>query len=154
MRDPTTLAGYDNKRTLVRSRSQKAVNRAEHRALVYSGQYMGFRLKKIVLLLLLATMPLQGIAAAIAAVNCDGKNPQRAAHDFSINAAEERVEAPTHDDVASGVKLGGTCCHQLGANAPLILISASAPELPGWLLPAYDRLNRFIPEQPQRPPLT
>lgn len=116
---------------------------------------MAFWLKKFVLLSLLVVMPLQGIAAAIAAVDCDGKEPQRAAHDFGINAAEERVGAPTADDsVAPGGILGGACCHQLGANAPVILVSASAPELPGWLLPAYDLLDLFIPEQPQRPPLT
>lgn len=116
---------------------------------------MAHWLKKFILLSLLVVMPLQGIAAEIAAVNCDGKEPQRAAHDFGLNAGEESAGAPTNDDsVAPGVKLGGDCCHQLGANAPVILVSASAPELPGWLLPAYDLLNLFIPEQPQRPPLT
>jgi len=120
---------------------------------------MSAPLRKLILLLLIACLPLQGVAAGIKAL----AHHQQPAHQMTM---------PMDEDMAG---MHGCCPHDNGDHAPsqplnacgdgihcpLCAISVSpAPILPlaananPTLHPALlQHISRFYPEQPQHPPL-
>ncbi len=133
-------------------RALQAVNPECSSALVYSLHRMTCWLKNLVLLSLLVAMPLQSIAAAIAAATCNAKAAQQVSLDDDANVPE--VPPTDSDNVAPEGKLGKFCCHQALDTAPSTVPCASAPERPGPLPVTCDLLDLVVSEQLQRPPLS
>lgn len=112
--------------------------------------------KKLVLVLALAVMPLQGVAATLSVLLCQGDAQAHAVH------AQD-----THDDPEHGMHHDGhpdeggatspsahhPCCNATASAPPVMTPRVAAPRFPVGAL-APDLLHDlFVPEQPQRPPL-
>jgi len=111
--------------------------------------------RKLVLLLALAVMPLQGVAAAVSLLQCKAEGGERAAHVIQAHGGHDQGVAhdnPPVDDGGAKTHTGHFCCHQV-SGLPLVVLSAALPELPGWALSPARLRELFFPEQPKRPPL-
>ena len=107
------------------------------------------------LLLLLVALPLQSVATAVATITCDGKTRQQAALDDRASALEADAGYTGSDDkIRLAGDLGDFSCHPVAASASRDVFAASMPGLVRGPGPARDLLELFVPEQPQRPPLT
>jgi len=113
---------------------------------------MSPRLKTLVLAAALLVMPLQGIAATLSDLLCDGEAQMHAMH------ASGGPDRGTHQD--SSEDAGGTSgnsvyhpCHNT-ISAPLVVtFLAAAPAFPVRAFVPDTLYGLFVPEQPQRPPL-
>lgn len=104
--------------------------------------------KKLMLAVVLAVMPLQGIAASLSVLQCP---PAPAA----------ATDAPDSDDGGVPERDGNAVkyfsehffCHQLHSGIPVAPAKAAIPDLPAFE-PSISLLSSlFIPKQPQPPPL-
>lgn len=118
-------------------------------------------LKRFVVLLLLAWLPVQAAALPALAMLCDEEGT--ASHDehaFAVGHGHHNGISP-HSHAAGDDEVGGAthdhgngCCHHLYSAA--LPVSLEAPRESGShfdLTPLFS-LFSFFPEQPQRPPLT
>jgi len=109
-------------------------------------------LKRLVLAGALVLMPLQGIAATLSVVLCEGETERHAVHanggyDRGTHQDGNQDEGSTNSDSAYHP------CHNT-ASAPLVAtLLATAPDFPVRELAPDSLLALFVPEQPQRPPL-
>ena len=109
-------------------------------------------LKTLVLAAALLVMPLQGIAASLSDLLCDGEAQLHAMH------ASSGPDRGMHQD--SNQDAGGTSgnstyhpCHNT-VSAPLVVtFLTAAPDFPVRAFVPDTLYGLFVPEQPQRPPL-
>jgi hypothetical protein len=112
------------------------------------------RLKTLVLAAALLVMPLQGIAASLSDLLCDGEAQMHAMH------ASSGPDRGTHQDSNHNQDAGGTSgnsvyhpCHNT-VSAPLVVtFLAAVPAFPVRAFVPDTLYGLFVPEQPQRPPL-
>lgn len=112
--------------------------------------------RKLVLLLALAVMPLQGIAAAVSVLQCQAGGGKRATHVIQAHQAHDHGVAHDSqpvDDSGAKTHTGHFCCHQV-SGLPLVILSPALPDFPVWALSPALLHDLFFPEQPKRPPLT
>lgn len=116
-------------------------------------------LRAFVTLLLLVTLPLQGVAAYGTMTDCDGMDstistavapaPVPAMHSVH-EPCTMSTAADTHSPCDS--TLGHGCCHH-GVSALASVVIPGIPANPQPVTPRVMRLTTlFIPEQPQHPP--
>lgn len=107
--------------------------------------------------LLMLALPLQGMAAIAASVDCIDSNSKPAAqvvHDNHQNHHGAASQAHEHPADSQPVDQASThsCCHQVFTNAPSVAIPGT-PAPPNTVIQRVSLLATLhIPEQPQRPP--
>jgi hypothetical protein len=114
---------------------------------------MSLWVKKIMLFLALAVMPLQGIAATLALLVCHNDATEHALRVTQL--ADSLQHGPQHNSPEDGSNASGNY-HPCGHNtvsAPLVVtLLAAAPDPVRAFAP--DPLHDlFVPDRPQRPPL-
>lgn len=122
---------------------------------------MPVRLRRLLLMLMLMVMPLQGAASAMHALACTPESghaavvshPHAGHHDHHGHGGHDHGTPHQHsgDDGGTG-HAGHPCCHHVSsATAPGLLDIAHA-DLPVYLSSLTPLETLFFPEQPQRPP--
>jgi hypothetical protein len=109
-------------------------------------------LKRMVLAAAFAVMPLQGMTAVIVASPCHGDTPS---HAHESGGHDQGASHETRQDKGgiSSDSTGHPCCQVTISALPVVTLPAALPDFP-IRAPAPDLLHgRFIPDQPQRPPL-
>jgi len=113
--------------------------------------------KRFVLLLLLLTLPTQGIAAALSGLVCDSAGEKQLAHiahaDNSHHADAQSDGSYAHDDDGIDVHYDNFSCNHLVFVLPAVMVPATVPDFPLWASSAHTLADLFVPERPQRPPL-
>lgn len=114
---------------------------------------MSLSLKKFVLAAALLVMPLQGIAASLSVLLCQGDLRAHIMH--AVDAGDR---ATAGDGQSDNGGIGGDlayhpCCHNIVSAAPIAAPPAAQPEFPVRALAPGSLHDLFVPEQPQRPPL-
>ncbi|MBI4205164.1 MAG: hypothetical protein HY527_09070 [Betaproteobacteria bacterium] len=110
---------------------------------------------KFLLLFALLVIPLQGVAAAVSALQCQAKSGERTAHVVQaqeIHAASVQDDGHPVDDTGTNTHTGHFCCHQVSV-LPLVMPSGALPDFPVWAPSPTLLYDPFFPEQPKRPPL-
>ena len=109
-------------------------------------------MNKLVLVLAIAVMPMQGIAATLAAVLCSGE-----AQTFAMHEQDGHDHGTQHhsqnDDGSTSDQISHLCCHHVVSG---VLVSMPPPAIPDFpaLTSAPQLLHDlFLPDRPQRPPL-
>lgn len=114
---------------------------------------MASLVNKFVLLFALLVIPLQGLAAAVSALQCPAKNGERTA---VLQAQESPASVQDHsqpvDDSSTNTHPSHFCCHQVSV-LPLVMQSGALPGFPVWASAPALPYDPFFPEQPKRPPL-
>ncbi len=112
--------------------------------------------RKLVLLLALAVMPLQGVAATLPVLFCHGEAQMHAMHDQGDHDHGAHLDGQhdsQNDDSDTTGNFFHPCCN-ITVSAPSTIALPAA--LPDFLIRAFapDPLHDlFFPDQPQRPPL-
>ena len=109
--------------------------------------------KKLVLVLALTVMPLQGVAATLSVLLCHGEAQAHAMHDQGSHDHGARADGHPDEGGTTGNHVQHLCCHYT-VSAPASLALPAA--LPDFLVQAFvpDPLHDlFVPDRPQRPPL-
>jgi hypothetical protein len=111
--------------------------------------------RKLVLLLALAVMPLQGVAATLSVVFCHNEGPMRALHDQGSH--DRGVNHDSHPD--EGGTTGNSayhyhlCCNVTASAPSIVTLPATQPDFPVRAFAPDPLHDLFVPEQPHRPPL-
>lgn len=104
--------------------------------------------RKIVLLLALLALPLNGIAATLAAPPCHAEHQANAvAHHDGSGTLQQ------HDSNASNAFSGHFYCQNIVSGMPVAAPSTVIPDYPSFQGSIFVLSSLFVPEQPQRPPL-
>lgn len=114
---------------------------------------MGPIVKKFVVLFAMLVIPLQGLAAAVSALQCQPKEAERAA----IVQTQEtppavQSESQPVDDIGTNTHATHFCCYPVSgllSVTPHVALS----DFPAWASSAATSHEPFFPEQPKRPPL-
>jgi len=110
-------------------------------------------LKRLVLAAALAVMPLEGVAAAMAALVCHGDAQAHATHENGGHDRSTKNE-PHHDDGGiSGADAYHLCCHYTASAPSAITAPTALPDFPVRSFAPDFLHDRYFPDQPQRPPL-
>lgn len=115
---------------------------------------MSNRAKHFVLILALAVLPLQGMAAAFSSIVChDGLGDPVATvtHAGGGHGHGAEHHSPSDDGQESGVDHAS--CHPLTPVLPVVSLPATAADFPVWAPASHALPDLFIPDRPQRPPL-
>ena len=123
-------------------------------------------IRNLVLTAMLAAMPFQGIAAALAVVLCHGDAQAHALHDAQAPAHGEPHDHGSHgtdsghehgspqpDDGGGAGTLVHLCCNLSASAPPPIAVAATLPVFSVRAFVPDSPHALFVPEQPQRPPL-
>ena len=123
---------------------------------------LSLRIKRFVLAIALAVMPLQGIAATLTVLLCHGDaqvHEMHAAghhnHDDHASAHSDQhgVSAQDENGAASNSASYHLCCN-LTASAPAsVSIDTVLPDFEARAFVPAPLHDLFVPDQPQRPPL-
>ncbi len=111
-------------------------------------------LRLIAVWLLLAALPLQGMAAFTTLMTCASQHADAVAVADHHGAQHTHEHSPDqqHDGSQPETASGHFCCHHL-FSAAASGINADPGEAPSTLVPGISLLaTLFIPELPQRPP--
>jgi hypothetical protein len=110
------------------------------------------RSKGLVLAVVLAVMPLQGVAATLSVVLCRGETQLHAVH---ASAGPEQDASQDGERDVGGTPGGffNLCCHGTVSASSAVVPAVAAPEAPIRALAQHIPHDLYIPEQPQRPPL-
>jgi len=103
---------------------------------------------KIVLLLALVVLPLNGIAATVAVPHCDAERQANTVvrHDGSGTLQQ-------HDSNANNAFSGHFYCQNIVSGMPVAAPNTVIPDYPSFEASISLLSSLFVPEQPQRPPL-
>jgi hypothetical protein len=115
--------------------------------------------RKLVLLLVLAAMPLQGIATTASVLLCHMGDAEAAPH--MMHTQDGHGHDVNHDghnghdnDGSPGTHaLGHSCFHHFASALPVVM---PLPSVPGFQVRAFGSHtlhDLFVPDRPQRPPL-
>lgn len=114
---------------------------------------MGSTVNKFVLLFVMLVIPLQGVAAAMSAVQCQPQGGERAAIiQAQEGPASVQDERRPVDDVITKTHTGQFCCHQVAGLLPVMLPGVLS-DFPAWNPSLVLSRHPFYPEQSTRPPL-
>lgn len=103
---------------------------------------------KIVLLLALVVLPLNGIAATFAVLPCHAEHQANTvAHHDGPGTSQQ------HDSDANNAFSGHFCCQNIVSGMPVAAPNTVIPDYPSFEVSISPLFSLFIPEQPQRPPL-
>jgi hypothetical protein len=109
--------------------------------------------RKLVLVLALAVMPLQGVAATLSVLLCHGHAQAQAMH------AQDDPEHSMHHDGhpgeggATGHSAYHLCCNVTASAPPVMTLATVPPDFSVGTFAPDPLYDLFVPEQPQRPPL-
>jgi hypothetical protein len=103
---------------------------------------------KIVLLLALVMLPLNGMAATLAALSCHAGQPANTVVHHGGSGTSQQ-----NDSTANNAFSGHFCCHNIVSGMPVAAVNAVIPDYPQFEASISPLPGLFIPEQPQRPPL-
>jgi hypothetical protein len=109
--------------------------------------------RKLVLLLALAVMPLQGIAASLSVLFCHDEGHLHALHDQGSH--DHGVNHDGHQD-EGGTTSNHTshpCCHYTVSAPAVVTLPAALPDFPVRAFAPESLHDLFVPELPHRPPL-
>lgn len=113
--------------------------------------------RRIVLLLILAVMPFQGVAATLAVLVCHGETQLHAVHEHAAHehgSQHEGHHGSQQDDGGSKDGLAFHLCCNLTVTVPAIVTLPSVlPDSPVRALAPDTLHDLYFPDQPQRPPL-
>ena len=107
---------------------------------------------KLVLVLALAVMPLQGMAATLSFLSCQGDAQEHAMHTQDPGHSMHHDGHPDEGG-ATGHSLYHPCCNVTASAPPVMTLSAVPPDFPVRSFAPDSFHDPFVPEQPQRPPL-
>lgn len=107
---------------------------------------------KFVLLFVLLVIPLQGLASAVSALQCQARSGERTAV-FQAQESPASVQdyGQPVDDIGTNTHTGHFCCHQVSVLP--VMLSGALPDFPAWASAPVLLYEPFFPEQPKRPPL-
>jgi hypothetical protein len=118
---------------------------------------------KLVLVMALAMMPLQGVAATLTVLLCHGDAQMHAVHATggdhghdTGDAAHEHghhAAAGGHDDGSGGNGSYHLCCNLSASAPPATAIPPALTDFPVRVFAPVPMQDLFIPDRPQRPPL-
>jgi hypothetical protein len=119
---------------------------------------MSLWLKKLVLAAALAVMPLQGVAAAMAALVCHGDAQVHAKHESTMHESGghnhgTQNDVHNNDDGTTGYNAYHLCCHYTVTAPSAVMLPAALPDFPIRAFAPDPLHDLFIPDRPQRPPL-
>ena len=109
--------------------------------------------RKLVLVLALAVMPLQGVAATLSVLWCHGDAQAHAMHTQDDPEHSMHHDALPDEGGATGQSAYHLCCNIIASAPPVMTVSAVPPDFPVRAFVPDSLHDLFIPEQPQRPPL-
>jgi hypothetical protein len=115
---------------------------------------MTTRCKKLVLLLALAVMPLQGVAATLSILLCHGDTKLHALHETAGHNSGTHHDG--HQDAGGSGNNSAAyhlCCNITFSAPPVMMLPAALPDFPVRALTPDPLHDLFIPDRPQRPPL-
>ena len=114
------------------------------------------RVRKIVLLFMLAALPLQGVAATLSFLYCHGDARGHALHEPDAHdhaAQHDGSHGNPADESNTGSPGYHLCCNLTVSAPPTIVVPQSVPSF-HFRASVPDSLHDlFIPDRPQRPPL-
>ena len=110
--------------------------------------------RRLVLLLALAVMPLQGVAATLSVLFCHDATQMHSLHDqgshnHSINHDSHQDEGGT-----TGSHADHPCSHYTVSAPAVVTLPAALPDFPVRAFAPDSLHDLFGPELPHRPPLT
>ncbi len=109
--------------------------------------------KKLALVLALAVMPLQGIAATLSVLLCHGEAQAHAMHDQGSHDHGAPLDNHQDEDGTTGNSAYHPC-GSVTASAPAILtLPATQSDFPVRAYAPAPLHDLFVPDRPQRPPL-
>ena len=113
---------------------------------------MSLWLKRLVLAGALVVMPLQGIAASLSVLLCNGEAQMHAMH---ANGGHDRGthQNSSQDDGSTSSNFAYHPCHNTVSGPLVVTLLAAAPDFPVRAFVPDTLYDLFVPEQPQRPPL-
>ena len=112
------------------------------------------RAKRFVLILALAVLPLQGIAASLAKLACHtGAGEQTAPVTHAHDGHQHGSRQANHSDESNGAEPEQFTCHHLTSALPVMALPTMVADFPVWAPSSYALPDLFIPDRPQRPPL-
>lgn len=112
------------------------------------------RAKRFVLILALAVLPAQGIAASLTKLACHagaGEQPAPIAH--THDGHQHGPQHDSHSDDSKGTEPEHLTCHHLTSALPVVTLAATVADFPVWAPSSHALPDLFIPDRPQRPPL-
>lgn len=113
---------------------------------------MSLWLKTLVLAAALLVMPLQGIAATLSVLLCNGEAQMHAMHASGGQDRGTHQNSNQNEGSTSGNSAYHPCHNTV--SAPLVVtLLATAPDFPVRAFAPDTLFDLFVPEQPQRPPL-
>ena len=109
--------------------------------------------KKLVLMLAIAVMPLQGIAATLSVLLCHGETETRAMH--TQDGHDHGTHQPGQQDDAgpSGDLTYHLCCHHTVSGVPVLTLHPAMADFSMLTAAPQPLHDLFFPDRPQRPPL-
>lgn len=113
---------------------------------------MSLWLKKLVLAAALLVMPLQGIAASLSDLLCDGEAQMHAMHANGGHDRGAHQDSTQNEGSTSGNSAHHPCHNTV--SAPLVVtLLPDAPDFPILAFAPDPLHDLFVPDRPQRPPL-
>jgi hypothetical protein len=115
------------------------------------------RIKRFVLAVALAVMPMQGVAAALSVLLCHGDAQLHALHDQSTHDHDSHHDGhynnPQDDGGSKDHPALHFCCN-LNVTVPAIVaVPSVTPDFPVQAFVPDSLHDLFFPDQPHRPPL-
>lgn len=112
--------------------------------------------KRLVFLVALMAMPLQGVAETAAVLPHSSDGAEQAAHVMhSHDGHDHNAQHDNHqnNDDSTGYPTGHFCGHHFTYILPAVTLLVVTPDFPVRALAPHPLHDLFVPEQPQRPPL-
>ena len=109
--------------------------------------------RKLVLVLALAVMPLQGMAATLSVLLCHGDAQAHAVHTQDNQEHSMHHDGDPDEGGATGHSAYHLCCNVTASAPPFMTLPAVPHDFPVRAFVPDSLYDLFVPEQPQRPPL-
>ena len=111
------------------------------------------RLKTLVLAAALLVMPLQGIAATLSDLLCDGEAQMHATHASGGPERGTHHDSNQDADGTNGNSVYHPCGNHIVSAPPISNLPAALPDFPVQAFAPDPFHDLFLPDRPQRPPL-
>ncbi len=112
------------------------------------------RVKRFVLLLALAVLPVQGVGGSFANLACHAGMGEHGAHGAQVHDGHDHgVQENGHSDEGKAVDMEHSSCHPLTPVLPVVMFPWNPSDYPVWAAYSHGLPDFFIPDRPQRPPL-
>lgn len=109
--------------------------------------------KKLALVLALAVMPLQGVAATLSILLCHGDAKMHAEHTDGGHDQGAHHDGQHDEGGAPESPIYHLCCNLTASASPVVSMPAVLPDFPVQAFVPDPLHDLFIPDRPQRPPL-